>query len=371
MLRGRLASLFHRPERRRFASLQVEVTTDCFLRCPFCPIQALSGRWQKRYLPLALFVLLAAAFTSVKHVHLQGWGEPLLHPDLPRMVELAKAAGCAVGTTSNGVLLRKGIVEGLLRAGLDLLVVSIAGARAETHDALRVGSRLADITSNLEALAALKRRLGSTRPKVVLSFLMQGENPGELPAAIDLAAKVDAAELVATNLDCVVDETGETGRAFVVAGTASPWEEALAEARERARRHGLVFRPYPLVEQDGVLVCEALAEEMPVVAADGGVFPCVYLSLPLDPMPRLQGRERLAVPRRPFGSLAEADLLAIWDGAEAKAFRETFRRRTRAHARLTLGAQLLGPGREVTMAEVDRLTPLPDVCRGCYKARGV
>lgn len=110
---------------------------------------------------------------------------------------------------------------------------------------------------------------------------------------------------------------------------------------------------------------------MPVVAADGGVFPCVYLSLPLDPMPRLQGRERLAVPRRPFGSLAEADLLAIWDGAEAKAFRETFRRRTRAHARLTLGAQLLGPGREVTMAEVDRLAPLPDVCRGCYKARGV
>lgn len=359
-----------RPLRRRFASLQVEVTTDCFLRCPFCPNRALSGSWRKLYLPLPLYERLACAFPLARHVHLQGWGEPLLHPELPRMVELAKAAGCAVGTTSNGVLLREETAERLLQSGLDLLVISIAGARAETHDRLRLGSRLAEIVANLEALAERKRRLGTPLPKVVLSFLMHGQNPGELPAAVELAARVGAAELVATNLDCVVDEAGETGRAFVGAGLASPWEEALAEAGERARRHGILFRPYPLAEQEGVLVCEALAEEMPVVAADGGVFPCTYLNLPVDTIPRLHKGERLALPRRPFGNLAEADLLAIWDGAQARAFREAFKRRQRTHERLAVGAQLLGTG-EVDLAEVERRAPLPETCRGCYKTRGV
>lgn len=40
-----------------------------------------------------------------RYVHLQGWEEPLLHPRLPGMVDAVKAAGAAVGLTTNGDLL--------------------------------------------------------------------------------------------------------------------------------------------------------------------------------------------------------------------------------------------------------------------------
>ncbi len=38
---------------------------------------------------LATFQRLAPAFRLAKFVHLQGWGEPLLHADALRMVEMA------------------------------------------------------------------------------------------------------------------------------------------------------------------------------------------------------------------------------------------------------------------------------------------
>jgi MoaA/NifB/PqqE/SkfB family radical SAM enzyme len=36
------------------------------------------------------FEQIARVFPRVRHVHLQGWGEPLLHPRLFEMVALAK-----------------------------------------------------------------------------------------------------------------------------------------------------------------------------------------------------------------------------------------------------------------------------------------
>lgn len=201
MLFSRIANFLSRRERRPFDAFQVEITTHCSLHCAFCPHESLRSSWLPRHMPMTLFDKLVPDLALARLVHLQGWGEPLLHPDLLRMVELAKGAGCMVGLTTNGVLLNEDRWDPLIQSGLDLLAVSIAGATPATHDALRAGSHLPEIVDNVSGLSRRKMALQSESPKIVVTYTMMRSNLKELPEAVRLAHKVGARELVAANLD--------------------------------------------------------------------------------------------------------------------------------------------------------------------------
>src|SRR5512134_3536072 len=92
---------------RQFEAFQIEVTSRCTLRCRMCPRAALEDSWPELDLSWEAFQGIARAFPEVQHVHLQGWGEPLLHPRLFEMIALAKRAGCRVGLTTNGMGLHR------------------------------------------------------------------------------------------------------------------------------------------------------------------------------------------------------------------------------------------------------------------------
>ena len=364
--------------RRIFDALQVEITTHCLLRCTFCPHETLRSRWTQRHMPMATFERLVPSLSLVRFLHLQGWGEPLLHPEFFRMVELGKAAGCEVGLTTNGVLLDEEVARRLVGAGVDLVAVSIAGATPSTHDAYRVGSRLEEIVEKVAALTREKRRQGAPHPRIVLLYMMLRSNVYELPAAVDLGREVGAERLVATNLDYVGCEAQDVARAFSVTDRDPVWLNAVEEAGRRASGLELEFRAYPLRAQRDVLVCEPMASSTAVVAADGGLFPCVYLSLPVDPIPRLFGEERHELPRRPFGSVLDADLLTLWEGEACRAFRRSFELRRTLNARLAFellvdqrSARESADRLETTLAWARQDAPLPDVCRSCYKAYGL
>ena len=90
---------------RPLRALQVEVTSRCSRRCLVCPRSGLAGQWRDGDLGSDTWRRLVPDLALWKHVHLQGWGEPLLHNGLHSMVRDAHAAGCRVGITTNGDLL--------------------------------------------------------------------------------------------------------------------------------------------------------------------------------------------------------------------------------------------------------------------------
>lgn len=374
MVMEKLAGLLRRKAPRLIDALQVEVTTHCFLRCPVCPHEAVRSQWSPRHMSMETYRRLASSFEAVRFVHLQGWGEPLLHPDLLCMIEMARSARCETGLTTNGVLLSDEMAGCLMRSGLGLLAVSIAGANPSTHAAARGGSDLARIVDNVAALSARKRRMGTERPRIVLLYMMLRSNLAELPAAVDLAHEVGARELVATNLDYLITQEQDRERVFSREDGDVAQSAAIEKARSRAADRGVQFRPYPLEAQGDVLVCEAMASPTAVIAADGGVFPCVYTALPLDPIPRLYWGERHLVPRRSFGNLGDAGLLEIWNGEACQAFRRAFQLRQRLGTRLLFDA-LLDEQRSVdadtALARMQRSAPLPLTCASCYKAWGL
>ena len=352
-----------RDQARPFAAFQIEVTTRCNLKCVMCPVTVFADRWPARDMSWETFERIAQAFERVKWVHLQGWGEPLLHRRLFDMIERAKSAGCKVGFTTNGTRLTPQTDARLLDLGLDLLAVSIAGASRGTHEAVRVGSDFAKLVENLRRLLRLRGERGNPRPKVEVFFLMTRTNLAELPRAVELAADLGADELVATNLDYVITSGLDELRAYSGSPPAQACRDALDEARAAARKTGIAFRPYPLQFRE-MAVCDLNPLKLLYFSADGAVSPCVYTSLAgLPDVPRVFEGRPLHTPAVSFGNVNERSLMEIWESPAYREFRGRFAKRVAGAGLALLGA--------AAGTAPDEELPAPDACRTCPKLYGV
>lgn len=61
------------------------------------------GYWRSRHMEAATFARLWPLMQESGRVHLQGWGEPFLHPRFMDFAALARKAGCRVSTTTCGL----------------------------------------------------------------------------------------------------------------------------------------------------------------------------------------------------------------------------------------------------------------------------
>lgn len=363
---GEILKVFQRrPEVPVFDAIQIEVTSRCNIRCVMCPVTVLADRWHAQNLDWELYLRIARAFKHIEYVHLQGWGEPLLHRRLFDMIRVAKEAGCRVGFTTNGTLLGPAASQRLLDLDLDLLAVSIAGATPQTHRAIRVGSDLTQILDNLRCFLDLRAQRRVSHPKVEIFFLMTKTNMAELPAVVDLTASMGADELVATNLDYVPTEDQDGLKAFACESQSKAFASAVEEAHNKAKVAGIVFRAYPL-EAEEVAICDANPLRILFVSCDGKVSPCTYLGLSgQTEIPRVFEGRNLSVPRAAFGDIREQELEEIWEGPEYRAFRQRFvARRDAAVAR---GFAVIAG---FTPASRRTFPPAPDACHGCPKLFG-
>jgi len=350
-----------REPERQFEAFQIEVTSRCNLKCVMCPVTVLAAHWPARDMAWETFERAAAAFARAKWIHLQGWGEPLLHRRLFDMIARAKQAGCRVGFTTNGTRLTRATGARLLDAGLDLLAVSIAGASAATHEAIRAGSDFARLLENLRGFLRQRR---AAKPKVEIFYLMTRTNLAELPRAVELAAELGADELVATNLDYVMTPGLDALRAYGDGPPARALGAALDDARAAARRTGIAFRPYPLAFRE-MAVCDLNPLKILYISADGGVSPCVYTSLTgQTSIPRVFDGRAVEVPVVQFGNLNERPLAEIWESAAYREFRALFAGRVRGASRMLLGALAGGAAPEDEVRA-------PQACRTCPKLYGV
>jgi MoaA/NifB/PqqE/SkfB family radical SAM enzyme len=349
-----------------FDAIQIEVTSRCNIRCVMCPVTVLADRWHAQNLDWELYLRIARAFKHIRFVHLQGWGEPLLHPRLFDMIRVAKEAGCRVGFTTNGTLLNQFAGQRLLDLELDLLAISIGGATPQTHAAIRVGSDLSRIVNNLRRFQDLRARRRSQRPKVEIFFLMTKTNMAELPAAVDLAASLGADELVATNLDYVPTRVQDDLKAFGCQALRQAFARAVEDAAVRAKTAGVAFRPYP-IDPEEVAVCEANPLKILFVSSDGRVSPCTYMGLAEQTeIPRVFNGQPVRVPRLCLGDIREQELLEIWEAPAYRAFRRKFEARRMAKVVSAVAAVARAGS---TFGDV--LPPAPQCCKSCPKLFGL
>jgi len=308
----------------RFDWIQVEATTYCNAACFYCPHTAYQDRWANRHLALRTFKKLLPPFTRTRLIHLQGWGEPFLHPDFFIMVALAKEAGCQVGTTTNGMLLDDGKIRRLVESGLDLVAFSLAGVDG-ANDIRRRGTHLDQVLSVIETLNRTKESLGRAKPAIHIAYMLLRSGLQDLKRLPATFKGLGVSQVVISTLDFVPHRD-------LAGGTLLPektreYDELRAQLEELVEESQRVrLKIHYQLKELGTrrLICPENVQRALFVGADGRVSPCVFANLPVAQATYYARGTEGPYQRLVFGNLDELPLPAIWRQQAYVNFRRSF-----------------------------------------------
>jgi MoaA/NifB/PqqE/SkfB family radical SAM enzyme len=174
--------------------LYLETTNRCNLRCETCP-RTFEELEPPADMSWDLFTRIVDQFPDTDRFVLHGVGEPMMVPELPRMIRYLKDRGAYVLFNTNGTLLtlRKG--RELIDAGLDELRVSLDAAEPTAFKMVRGTDTFDRIVANVGAFTAMQRKLNLAAPRVSLWLTGLKETLAQLPAFVQLAHRLGINEV--------------------------------------------------------------------------------------------------------------------------------------------------------------------------------
>ena len=295
-------------------AVTVDPTSRCNLRCAGCGfhsplIEGTLAGLAPGDLNRAMFAGLCQELETIgtRRLVFCGQGEPLLHPELPDLIRLAKGAGLQTTLVTNGTLLTEEGIRGLIDSRLDQIRVSVWASSPEEFAANYPGSNPRLFEAMIEGLALLGSisRARASALRVTLHTVLDRFNWQRVDAFVDLALRARVSALSFSPLHT------QSGRLRHLALSAEAEQEArdgLRRAQRRLQRSGVqhniaeAIQRYEIGEAVRGRVPCYIAWTHPRVRVDGTVHPC-------GPC------------QRPMGDLREQSLREIWNGPAYRSFR--------------------------------------------------
>lgn len=180
--------------------LVIEVTNFCNLNCIMCSRQLM--RRPVEHMDFSLYKKIIDEIKNyIELVYLHGLGEPLLHPEIFKMIDYAKEAKIPTGMSTNATILDQAKTEQLLKSNLDYLIISFDGATKETYEKIRKGANFEQTVSNIKYFLKQKKEQ-KNKPFTVLQFIKMKENAKEADQFLKMWKGV---ELDAIRIKPVID----------------------------------------------------------------------------------------------------------------------------------------------------------------------
>jgi radical SAM protein with 4Fe4S-binding SPASM domain len=255
--------------------LTLAITGACNLSCSHCWVDA-GVTASAAHVPTATLRRLLEEFAALggQGVRLTG-GEPLCHPDWLELLNLARNLDFSSLTLqTNGMMFDDAGVAALRDLDFPGLVIQISldGATAETHDAVRGAGAFDGVLQGIRRLVA-----AGLGPRVSLFFTEMRHNLEEIPALLQLAEQLAVGSLLTGTLVLC-------GRAGEASPLAAPEPDQYLRLLERfdaevkfrelyaklARVPALAWR---CGDTDRVEACTFV--ENPYLTAQGRLYPCV------------------------------------------------------------------------------------------------
>ncbi len=182
--------------------LVIDPSNSCNLACPGCvhsqQVKALKlFEWNPGLLAESRVAAFLKSYgPNATHATLCNYGEPLINPDTPKFVRIAKSYLIQTWLSTNISVLRFD-AEAYVESGLDFMVLSIDGATQPVYERFRKKGKLELVFENIRKLVEAKRRLGRSMPIVQWRFLGFEHNVHEIPLAIEKARELGVDQFVA------------------------------------------------------------------------------------------------------------------------------------------------------------------------------
>lgn len=181
--------------------INLEPTNQCNLGCLTC----MRNVWNEPagWMSSSTFSKILSdlqEFTPPPMIYFGGYGEPFSHPEILSMLQQAKSSGASVEIITNATLLDEETISTLCQIGIHRLWVSIDGATPASYADIRLGDALPGVIASLEFLAKHKANLGLTEPRLGIAFVAMRRNIADLPAVIQLGARLGADQFSVSNV---------------------------------------------------------------------------------------------------------------------------------------------------------------------------
>ncbi len=227
---------------KRYPSkLYVETTTRCNLRCSMCVKQAEGACISDADMNMEVFRSLEPAFPHLEGLILNGIGEPLLTPNLVKMITLARASmpkDANISFQTNGMLLTQKRAEELVRAGLSTICLSVdvVGENGIFHGG-------EDVTGTIHAFSHLRKAAEITeRPlRIGVEFVLMRETADALPRSLAWAAEQGAEFALVTHMLPYCETMAD--QELFNPNTEKSMKE-FANWKQEADERGIDFTPY-------------------------------------------------------------------------------------------------------------------------------
>ncbi len=309
-----------RPKARAFDCLQVEVTSCCAAKCTYCPHTTKAKQWHSRHMKAHTFVNAWPLLQQVTRVHLQGWGEPLLHPHFFDFVALARRAGCLVSSTSCGLNLNEDIAKKIIHSGMDIVAFSLAGTDALSNSP-RQGADFDKVCQGIKLLQKIRKENIAAHLEIHLAYILLADRLDALTKLPELMQDLQIHASIVSTLDYLADDS-QANLAINPHDTEviAKARQILQNAAEKAKQNEQKIY-YALPSLTPSPECREDVQKSLYIDADGTISPCIYLNVP--------DKEAFKVT---FGNVNDDNALDIWNKKDFMDFRH-------AHARGTPIAQ--------------------------------
>ena len=278
--------------------------------------------------------------TGLRHVVYSG-GEPLTRRDFPDILPLFARGGVRQTLLTNGLMLEKRFAE--IGPFIDEFIVSLDGAEAAVHDAIRGAASYERIVRGIRRLVDAGRGRD-----VALRTVVQKRNFRSLPAIVALARELGVGRISFLAADVRSNGFGRDAR-----GPSAPAETMTLDAAEARELHRIVEA---LERDSAALFAERFIDQSPArlhgiasyYEALGGTapFPPVRCNAPMvSTVITSRGDLLPCYFLPPFGNVRQGAIGELLDADAPRAVRRRVRARTQPECSTCVCTLHVGPAR--------------------------
>lgn len=331
----------HRPV-SHLAKVYIEVTNLCNLDCQTCmrnvwgePSGMMSdATFEKIFAEIQGMSVLPTVFFG-------GYGEPLIHPKTAEWVTRFKEIGARVELISNGLLLTEERSLQFIRAGLDVLWISLDGSSEESYVDIRLGSSLPVVIDNLKKLRYIRHKatdIDNSLPNLGIAFVAMKKNISDLSEVLKLGVQLGANRFSISNVlphtpelndqilykRSIQNMVGRQNTSYPLVNLSRmDWNDVTKDvlAYIYGRKFRLELAGYET--NRAVDTCPFVEQGSMSIRWDGSVSPCLPLLHTNQYVCRMQLRKTL---NYSLGNINDIGVLGIWQSEKYAALRDRLQR---------------------------------------------